>query len=103
MTRAVATALTEARSLIERGWVRHHYAVDARGEGVHPTDPSAVAFCAVGALDATIGVGSDAYLEAIGALSAATRDGIVAFNDTHTKEEVLGVFDKAIESVGVSA
>ncbi|HXP05507.1 MAG TPA: hypothetical protein VN808_15415, partial [Stellaceae bacterium] len=48
-----ATALLiRARSFIKRGWCRHSAAVDENGVEVHPTSERAVAWCAIGALDA---------------------------------------------------
>jgi hypothetical protein len=44
--------LIRARSFIERGWCRDMGAVDENGVEVHATSPLAVAWCALGALDA---------------------------------------------------
>jgi hypothetical protein len=44
--------LIRARSLLERGWCRGAAAVDVNGVEVHPASKQAVAWCALGALDA---------------------------------------------------
>jgi hypothetical protein len=44
--------LIRARSLLLRGWCRDKGAVDENGVEVHPTSDRAIAWCALGALDA---------------------------------------------------
>ena len=44
--------LIRARSLLERGWCRDTGAVDVNGVEVRATSPRAIAWCALGALDA---------------------------------------------------
>jgi len=43
--------LSEALSLIENGWIQHASAIDADGESVELTDPSACKFCGGGAIE----------------------------------------------------
>ena len=42
--------LTEARSLIERGWIQKMAACDRYGESVDVSDPTACKWCVVGAV-----------------------------------------------------
>ena len=87
--------LVKARSLIEKGWTQKALARDAHGEKVHPKDPNACEWCATGALRAVLVNISD-YSDLL--TSQAPSD-IILFNDNTntTKEDILAVFDKAIE------
>jgi hypothetical protein len=51
-TDAATELLIRARSLLLRGWCRDKGAIDENGVEVHPTSPRAIAWCALGALDA---------------------------------------------------
>lgn len=104
-----AEVLKTARSLIEKP-ERHtqvEYAKNAQGDTVHPMDPSATCWCAVGAVTKTAGVnGNDIYdhiAPHFGAIHALDKlvahlpgGGIAWFNDNSTHAEVLAVFDEAI-------
>lgn len=90
--------LVEARSLIQDvGWTQGTYATYAEGNKV-------IGYCALGALSATH-AGPEIRHDAIMRLSKQTvqynGSDIVSYNDAEgrTKEEVLAVFDQAIESV----
>jgi|HubBroStandDraft_6_1064221.scaffolds.fasta_scaffold444957_2 hypothetical protein len=97
--------LMRARGLLERGWCRGWLAVDANANPVDPTDSSAAAWCANGALIAAgMAEPSDlstlrfmthpAYLR----LKTAVGDTLVGFfnNGQKTVEPVLAAFDRAI-------
>ncbi|SRR5258707_14593878 len=87
-------SLVEARSLIERGWC-----------GTGPRSPVGVCMTVALSDAAARKHDYDVYLKAQLALLAAVKDtgfacgGMVEFNDSHTKEEVLAVFDRAISSL----
>lgn len=108
-------ALKDARGLIAdpAHWITGAYARDAVGVEVYPTDETAVCFCMVGAF-IRVGLphpgvpsGSmnfsgmqavSAYL-AFGALAEFLPVEVVAFNDDHTHDEVLAIFDAAISKL----
>lgn len=52
-------ALKVARAKIEQGWCRDFRAINGRGVAVDGNDPSAVRWCALGALDAALGYSVD--------------------------------------------
>lgn len=94
--------LIAARALIENpnDWVRFVLARDRAGDCVLVSDTAACKFCAFGALRR---IGAHKSIEAIGYLRAfdlldrAMGMNIAEFNDTHSHEEVLQAFDKAIQ------
>lgn len=50
--KAVIRLLERAKGFIERGWTRGAYARDENGDGVGSRNPTAVCWCAAGALSA---------------------------------------------------
>ncbi len=88
-----------ARKLIAdpKNWTQIFAARNANGIPVHPTDGDAVCFCAVGAVQKTTAEGgAGGCLRLIGRhLPKGTN--LPQFNDSHTHEEVLQLFDKAIQ------
>lgn len=112
------SVLTEARKLIEdpEHWLQGLYAMDeSKTVGLYPKNPNAACFCSVGAVVHVLP--EDALPdEEISRLSAAvhaldpywflqTKSSrpamridrcIATYNDTHTHEEVLAVWDHAI-------
>lgn len=97
--------LTKAQDLIRdpKNWTKGTY---AREEGGHPVavdEPSAVCFCSIGALVKVLDGDPDNLRMARGCLVSAVRDsdpdinGIAEFNDHHTHEEVMAVWDNARE------
>lgn len=96
--------LIAARKLIEKpeNWTRAFLARDSHGDPVYVHSDKAVCFCAMGALHKAIGETSAEYLDVVddaaeSLASAARIDTVAGFNDTHTHDEVLVLFDKAIE------
>lgn len=95
---AVLDLLRAARERISapERWTQGRSARDATGFGVVSTDPSAVCWCAFGAV---LACPSDS-LSAGAALSAlddeAPGGSASAFNDTATHAEVLDLFDRTI-------
>lgn len=95
--------LIVARSHIARGWCIGSRAKAANGSNVRGNDPSAVRWCALGAIDAAANVRNCAYMEIVDLLAAHVppdkRGGAYAvaeFNNSHNQAEVLALFDKAI-------
>jgi len=52
MADSATELLIRARSLLQRGWCRDTGVVDENGVEFHPTSDRAIAWCALGALDA---------------------------------------------------
>ena len=103
--------LKAARAVIDRPekWTKHAMARDANRHSVPVSQPDAVRFCSVGALEKTIlarnGVSGTVDEEArilltlaVGVLTNSTNS-VVWFNDSRrTKhEDVMQVFDAAIQ------
>lgn len=99
--------LVAARGLIAQGWCKGHYAKDASGQSVTSIDDNARSFCAAGALSNVLnkppgevltrqdGSGMVEYLESfLGGRKLAD------YNDhpLTKQEDVLALFDKAIEA-----
>jgi len=91
--------LIAARALIEKpeNWTQKAMARDAIGCKVNLSNPGAVCFCALGAIDKSAPF-ENLFLEAIRALKPYMGWAIETFNDRHTHAEVLEAFDKAIEA-----
>lgn len=87
--------LQRARKLIEKGWTIRVMARNKYGHPVRYDNPNACKFCVLGALAKTDTHGG--YHEARNILANLTG-GIVTFNDTHSKQEVLDLFSRAIAS-----
>lgn len=92
---AIADKLDEARALIEKGWCQRAFAKDANGKKVFSWHPSAVCWCAIGAINATEpnNGGPWRYLEKVVGRSPDT------WNDApeRTQAEVIEAFRKAAE------
>lgn len=88
--------LKATKALIERGWITGAYARDRAGNVVPSRAPDACCWCLIGACNAAAG---DYVREVIAHISrvAGIHGSLAAWNDTHTKEEVLALLDKAIE------
>lgn len=96
--------LKAARELIElpAGWSQGAYARDWTGRAVGLLQPQACQFCSVGAVARIAGSDRTFSLSTTGAMSAlmdAMSGDIPRFNDSHTHEEVLAAFDKAIDAL----
>jgi hypothetical protein len=97
--------LKKARALLGEGphrWTTGSLARDAAGEPRKPGDEGVTCFCVMGALafvtGATWGSEPDNYTAALAGIYEVVDGSIARFNDTHTYEEVLALFDKAIEA-----
>lgn len=93
--------LTAARAKIAQGWVQCFSAIDHSGAMVNPDSHKAVAWCTVGAVEATTPWGS-ARLMSLKLLAIAAEIGegfIMDWNDNRhrTQAQVLKMFDDAIE------
>lgn len=93
--------LGRSLELIEAGWTQGTYARNAAGIPVPSVSPEACSWCSAGATyRAALDLSADfgALREADGALHKAMGNYATAFNDTHTKAEVVAVFKAAIEA-----
>jgi len=110
MTMTTAQGLTDARALlVDGGWCKEHYAIDAEGKACDPEDDCATAFCMIGALHKITGVDDkilDIQLDLLRTCISETEDSdpsmhnsIVSFNDYVAKDvsEVLAIYDCAIK------
>lgn len=92
--------LIKALQFIEKpeNWTQGAYARDIFGNDVGSQNhPSAFCFCSVGALRKASPSDYIGYRDAYNTLVKATAFRIPDFNDTHTHEEVLAMFKKAIK------
>ena len=99
--------LIRARGFIERGWAKYEYAFNDKGHPVEPNAPEATCWCSFGALRAACGLGAEPYeqpppkeyLDALGVVIWMVDYSLDGWNDEEgrTKEEVLALFDDAIE------
>lgn len=114
MEKTLAT-LIAARGYIARGFVQHLLGKSRDGRAVSGTDPSAVAWCTVGALERATGhthawwyeLDSHPAGQAVSELYmdlppdwvshvCSKHQAVVMYNNSHTQEEVLALFDKTI-------
>jgi hypothetical protein len=116
----IADKLREARALIERGWTKGEFALDANGDEADGITAQPVCFCALGAISqAAIGypnpdaddlpVINEPFDEVAtffaGSLGFRFSHEVARWNDAlgRTQAEVLAAFDKAIELAEQSA
>ena len=100
--------LTASRDLISEPerWTQDAYARDIHGEPTDAVGDGAVCWCATGALwsaghDHNGKHFYDLYEDAVGELTqAAGRKSLVLYNDGHTHNQVLALFDEAIAALG---
>jgi len=104
-----AEYLREMRKLIEKpeNWCQGEYARDANGNRVHDGSGAATRWCALGSYWKVRYSHPEFETTPLNLLAkAATQrgvQGVADFNDSHTHEEVLALFDEAIaeaEKVG---
>jgi hypothetical protein len=96
--------LTQARDLIAQPgkWTQGWYARRADGKDCYWADDEASCFCAVGAVEKTVGfdfIWSASHRKSYEYLREVVGGVVDRFNDdpTRTQEEVVQAFDKAIE------
>lgn len=98
--------LKKAREIIakEENWAQHVFAANEKGESVPDYSSDACKFCSLGAISKAVGSDDEyhitnfvTYTNAKRLLMSAIDEHIAVFNDTHTHEEVIAAFDKAIE------
>ena len=99
---SIKQLLQKARALIEdpAHWTQGALARDSAGNEVFPNSPQAVCFCAEGALACAFEGTFDLKERAGRYLDIETEKPLWTFNDSHTHEEVLNAFDKAIANCG---
>jgi hypothetical protein len=92
--------LIAGRERIAAGWSQGAMAEDKDGMAVEVTDPTAVSFCALGALVASGLDEFDAELVLHSALPTAYRNFLVSeYSDSteRTKDDILALYYRAIE------
>lgn len=105
MTRSlVHDLLVAARGYVERGWTQRHFAVAEDGRDVPARSKEACSWCALGAVQrASVDLpmaNTDTVYVASQALAKVAQRNMAIFNDMpeRTQQEILDLFDKAIES-----
>ena len=95
---SVKQELIKAKALIANpeNWTQRMLARNEKGECVSVYSPTACKFCALGALRKAC-THEGAYLALADAAFKAGFKGIVALNDHGLHEDVMEMFDKAIE------
>lgn len=97
--------LQKARDLLtdREHWAQDWFAYDNSGLFVDPTDEGATCWCSIGAICKVEGITNHNASKALFRLNGVLKvhfnwwSSVADYNDTHTHEEVLAVFDKAIE------
>lgn len=91
-------ALRQMRVLLSNGWIQGRYAQDKEGQPCAFDSPTATAFCLAGAFHrVSKGQFDDVYHRLICAMTMPeNHEGLVSYNDTHTKAQVLALIEKAI-------
>ena len=95
---SVKQELIKAKALIAdpKNWTQSCLARNAGDMFVNVNDQIACKFCALGALRKA-GTHEDAYMKLADAAFKAGFSGIAALNDFGLHEDVMEIFDKAIE------
>ena len=100
--------LEQAKALIinPKNWLQGTSAIDQQGNNVTPKDKTAICWCALGAIGAVCGterprgVGRKTVRlldKASGVSSPNLNRDSAYYNDTHSHDEVMAMFDRAIE------
>lgn len=97
MKKTTKQILIEARERISKkeNWTQRSMARDADGNEVNSGSLEATCWCSLGAI-ASCAKNCDDMEDAYHKLIDATGFNVAEFNDTHTHEQVLAAFDKAI-------
>lgn len=94
--------LKGVRDLLERGWCQGAYARDEDGVSIPVGSKNAVRFCLSGACH-LVGISAsprkDIKHHLVETAQKMGAPSLPAFNDTHTKAEVLALVDRTIERV----
>lgn len=103
----VVQVLRKARALVVKGWTRKAYARDKWRHRVDINSPRATCFCGDGAVRKVTGLvdisrgpfnkPTPIYSRVRAALDGAIGGLFPEFNDSHTKDDVVAAFDKAIK------
>lgn len=87
-----------------KNWTQDFYAKDEEGNNIHGNEPRATCFCSLGALESVVGIShmrggwQSKFVKPLDAAAKARGFSNIAYcNDGSTHEEVMAVWDKAIE------
>ena len=94
MTVTETLKAARAKIALREHWAQGIFASDINGRRVHVMSPTAVCFCASGAISNVSNL-DDRLLARI-ACENVVSTGLIDYNDTHTHAEVLAMFDRAI-------
>lgn len=96
--KAVLKLLKDGRTVIgaRDQWTQGYYARDASGAFCQARAPEAVCWCSVGVLMHLVPRNDFRIADALEVLRNEAKQAISNFNDFHTHEEVLAVWDRAI-------
>ena len=97
---SIKQLLIAARARISKpeNWTQGTAARCSNGNPVMASDVKACQWCSLGTIALTSYSESDPETAQLNMWRALKNPGIAEFNDTHTHQEVLNVFDKAIAS-----
>ncbi len=105
----IKSTLQAARDLITdpKAWIKGDYARSEQGLTLYsPSHPDAACFCAIGALARASGMSagqveqSDLAAALNLAMGRIPQASVANLNDSSTHEEILAIFDRAIEVFG---
>ena len=94
MKMKASETLIRAKAVIEdpKNWTQGQYARKSNMDVTSVEDENATCFCSIGALSKIGGLNCDLMMYLI----QYANGGIAEYNDTHTHEQVMEVWDKAI-------
>ena len=99
--RKVIAVLEAARAKIfhPANWTQGAWARNKEGEPTNPRGEGATCFCSLGAVKSATNWGDGIFSNVSDSLTRAggAEDNFIHYNDNHTHEEVLAMFNKAIE------
>jgi len=98
----VKAILLKAAALVRRGWCRNAPAKDADGKPVGPREKTAVAWCAIGAIQKVCGGPEDGWEARYALRQVLGRETIQDWNDTYARdgEMVAKMFEEAAKYAG---
>ncbi len=98
MTAEIKKILVAARAKIAdpKHWTQNQYARDANGCMVQPEADNACQWCAAGAIISAVWDGKTDLYDARKILEHYANSRLTIYNDTHSHEDVLALFDRAL-------
>lgn len=75
-------------------WIQGDFAKDINGKSVNSLSDDAVCWCLAGAINFCVNGNNEEYWKLYDIISMETAQNVVAFNETHTYEEVIAMLNK---------